>query len=53
MLSVYCYSVTNFARVAAPLNFRKGNNQLFEFELNDIERDTFQEFKERLIFLPI
>lgn len=48
MYNVYCSVISNFAGDTAPLNGRKEKGRPFEFKMNLIGYDAFQQQKERL-----
>lgn len=50
---MYRRSVSILARVAARLNVRAGESQLFDFKLNVVELDEFPTQKDRLMSPPI
>lgn len=53
MRSVYSSFVSSLTRGAAPLIVQTVKNQLFELESNEVELDSFQELKNRLVFVPV
>lgn len=47
--NVFRRSLFSFARVAAPMHVVMGKSQPFEFKLNSVRLDAFQELNERMM----